>query len=232
MRTTSIATLLALVTFGFDANAVIPQGAEVPDFQVEGVDGAQFRLSELAGRFVLVIFEDRACAAQNVSLKQRLWDLHRRGRLDDRLAVVPVADVRLFREWPASNYARKAVAAESKRSGRALFADFTGDAGTALNAKPGLSTLVLLDHDGRVIWSGEGPQDKPAQAKLIRMILERAGVKGDAKAQRPKAQAVGKHPKAGPKPVPDPVAAPVAETSTDAALEPRPDPGTAAETTP
>lgn len=248
MRTTPIATLLAFMLFGFDAAAVVPLGTSVPDFQVEGSDGAQVRLADLAGRYVLVVYEDRASANQNVKLKQRLWSMHRRGRLDDRMAVMPIADVRAFHEWPASQYARKAIESERKLTGRTLFADFTGEAGRAIDAHPGRSTLVFLDPDGRVIWSGEGPLRKAVVATLIRLVVDKAGVAAGGRERPAKTGTAGRRPDRvrdpGPKgaqevgadgagdvgqdavPVPrPPVTAPAEEPVGDPA--PSPDPGPA-----
>lgn len=199
MRTV-VLTLLALLLIGFDAQAVVSKGNQVPDFPVEGEGGRVVRLSEHVGRYVLIIYEDRASAGQNVALKQRLWDLHRRGRLDERMVVMPIADVRAFKEWPASQYARKAVDAERARTGRVLFADFTGEAGVALDAVPGRSTLVFLDPEGQVLWSGEGPQGKPDQARLIRLVQAKAGVADSERSRKAKVRPMGNVPDAPPAP--------------------------------
>ncbi|HOI10635.1 MAG TPA: hypothetical protein PK313_09190, partial [Myxococcota bacterium] len=186
MRTPA-AILLAILFLGLPAGAVVPKGARVDDFAVEGPDGSRVRLVDETGRHVLIIYEDRASANQNLSLKQRLWDLHRKGRLDERMMVMPIADVRAFREWPASQYARKAVDAERKRTGRVLFADFTGAAGKALEASPGRSTLVLLAPGGEVLWSAEGALSKADASRLVRLLLARAGVPQPAKPARERA---------------------------------------------
>jgi len=248
------ATILAfLLLASLPARAVVSKGDHVPDFAVEGAAGEVMHLADLAGRYVLIVYEDRASANQNVGLKQRLWDLHRRGRLDDRMAVLPIADVRAFKEWPASQYARKAVAAERKRTGRLLYADFTGAAGRAIAAKPGHSTLAFLDPDGEVLWSGEGPVVKADQNRLLRMVLARAGRPEPARPRKPREPGQADEAKAAPgdrdaseaapqteeaKPAAEPSTEPTAgdETASEAEsgpeVAPRPEPEPEPEATP
>jgi len=215
------ATIFAfLLLASLPAHAVVSKGDHVPDFAVEGTAGEVLHLSDLAGRYVLIVYEDRASANQNVGLKQRLWDLHQQGQLDDRMAVLPVADVRAFRKWPANEYARKAVAAERKRTGRILYADFTGAAGKAIAAKPGHSTLAFLDPDGEVLWSGEGAVIKADQNRLIRLVLARAGRPVPARPRKPR-EAVPKT--EGEKPEPGPAAGSMDEGGTSPEAAPAPE---------
>ncbi len=124
-------------------------GAQAPDAQVEDLDGAPVALSGvIAGRAALLEFWASWCENCE-ALEPQMQEIHE--RFGDRVAVVAVA--------VAVGQSRRRVRRHVDAHGRgfAYVYDGSGEAVRAFNALS-TSVVVLLDAQGRVAFTGVGPE--------------------------------------------------------------------------
>lgn len=126
-----------------------PLGAQAPDAQVEDLDGTAVSLAGLIGdRAALLEFWASWCEDCE-ALEPQMQEVHE--RFGDRLAVIAVA--------VAVGQSRRRVRRHVDAHGRG-FAYVYDAAGEAVRAFDALSTsvVVLVDEEGRVAFTGVGPE--------------------------------------------------------------------------
>jgi hypothetical protein len=192
---------MGVLLAGSPAWALVGKGARAGDFTVEDTEGAAVRFSTFAGRAILVMYEDRVAVDWNVALKKRL---SRDRSLPRTLVVLPVADMRRWKFWPARTFAQKELRKRSKEMGRTLFGDWNGEAAKALGVVDRTSSVVLFGEDGQVRWAGSGRLSAERMDELVALIR---GNPQDDKA-RPKDAAPQVAPEPPAPPAPEPAAPP------------------------
>lgn len=162
-----LAVMVGAMLVAAPALALVGAGARPGDFQVEDPDGKPVRFSSFAGRVILVLYEDRVAVEWNVALKKRL---SRDKSLPRALVVLPVADMRRWRYWPARTFAQKELRRRSKEAGRPLYGDWNGEAARALDVGERTSSVMLVGEDGTVRWAAGGRLTAERMEELVALI--------------------------------------------------------------
>ena len=135
------------------------------DFEVERVDGTQVSLSDLKGRVVLVNFWATWCppCRQEMPGIERAWSTLR----SEGLEVLAV-NVSESRDTVRGFLAETGLAEDFR-----LVLDPGGAAMKAMEVR-GLPTTIIVDKEGRSVYSAMGPRefDSPHIIGLMRELLE------------------------------------------------------------
>src|SRR5581483_1601020 len=153
------------------ALALPPIGTHAPDLELSPVDGDPVDLASSLGRPTLIFYESRASRSQNWPFKKKLKDLvAATSRYREQVALFPIADVEGYDFWPVRGFAAGAVRAEAKRIGWPIYCDWNGDLRKALDVKPEMSSVILLDRTGKVIFAAEGPLAEKEQERILQLL--------------------------------------------------------------
>lgn len=158
------------------AGALPKVGDVRPAVTVHDADDRSFDLRSVNGKPTLVIYEAKEATNQNEALKRELSNLAKGDAYRNKVALVPVADVRGYDFWPAKGFVRDAIRDESRKAGTTIYCDWDGGAGRALGARAGKSSVLLLGRDGRVLFAAEGALDEARRKALINALRAEIGV--------------------------------------------------------
>jgi hypothetical protein len=150
-------------------------GARAPQAQATDADGNEFVLKVPPARAVLVLYEDKGSADQNLALKRELSTLSAEApKYRAAVGVVAVADVSSYDFWPVRGFVAGAIRDESRRWGTTIFCDWSGAFRNAFEFARGVSNVVLLGKDGRIRFAASGSLADADRAKLLGMIRAEA----------------------------------------------------------
>lgn len=156
-----------------DAMAIEARGAPV-EFALEETSGATRRVSEAAGRVIVLFYENREHTEDNHALKLLLHQYMVDNHLEPDMRVYAVADVHgipaLMRDM-----ARTAIRAIASEYGIQILLDWDG----ALLAAPfsmseSAANVALLDRRGRIAWrhtGAFGEADESAFFRALRRLI-------------------------------------------------------------
>lgn len=171
LRSLLAAGALASASLGAaDARAVPKEGVPAPNATLEDADGRVRDLGAFRGRPILIVYEDRDSAQQNVQLKKELAELARGDRYRARVALAAVADVSAWDFWPAKGFVKDAIRDESKKQGTTIYCDWTGAFRKAYQLRRGVSSVLLVGKDGRVVFAAEGTVPAEQRRRLIQLL--------------------------------------------------------------
>jgi hypothetical protein len=159
-------------TLGSDALAVPREGATAPNAKLEDADGRVSELKAMRGKPILIVYEDRDSAKQNEALKRELGELARGERYRAKIALAAVADVSAWDFWPAKGFVRDAIRDESKKQGTTIYCDWTGAFRSTYKLRRGVSSVVLIGTDGRVVFAAEGALPMDQRKRLVSLLRE------------------------------------------------------------
>ncbi len=176
---TSLASLVvpaaagaALLLAGATAVQALPAvGRPAPPAAVDDADGRELRPDAQTGKPVLIIYESKASAEQNITFKEALNRMAAGGRYRDRVVVVPVAHVEGYDFWPWRALVKSSIRKESRKIGLTIYCDWTGAFREAYGLRPELSSVILIGRSGRVLFAAEGPLRPEAQQQVISLLL-------------------------------------------------------------
>jgi predicted transcriptional regulator len=154
------------------AAALPAMGEEAPDAHLADPDGRTLDVRALRGRPALILYEDKGSAGQNGPLKQALAARARDARYRAAVALAAVADVTAYAGWPLKGFAEEAVRSRARKAGVTIYCDWDGAFRRAYRLHRGLSNVVLLDPEGRVLFAAAGPL-QPAQRAALLALIER-----------------------------------------------------------
>lgn len=166
-------------TTGASADASVaveaPERPMAPAFACEGTSGATRRLTDYLGRAVIVVYEDRDSNHQNDVLKQELAARANAQDLTRDVSVVPVANLSGFDFWPARGYARDAVVEIAREQRMEILIDWTGAMARAYRFRPGVSYVMVLSREGRVLFRHAGTLNSGARRSFFNAVAEAIG---------------------------------------------------------
>lgn len=149
-----------------------PPLPRAPDFSLEGTSGQTRRLRDYQGRVVILIYEDRDSNQQNNDLKRELAERARSQDLTRDIAVVPVANLSSYSFWPASGFARDAVADIAREQRMEILIDWSNAMSGAYRFRPSTSYVMVLSRDGRVLFRYAGALPLTARMRFFSVIGE------------------------------------------------------------
>ena len=162
---------LALSMLGSSPALALPtEGKPAPNVRLEDVDGRARELSAFKGKPVLIFHEDRESAAQNQPLKEALSKLTKGERFRSALVLAAIADVSAYDYWPARGFVKDAIREESRKHGTTIYCDWTGAFRGAYRLKSGLSSVLLVGRDGRVLFAAEGAVSEAERKRLVELL--------------------------------------------------------------
>jgi hypothetical protein len=156
---------------GSTALALPSLGSTEPNLRLAPVDGDAVMLPSSIGRPTLIFYESKGSRSQNWPFKKKLKDLvQETSSYRDRVALFPIVDLEGYDFWPVHGFAADAVRAEAKRIGWPIYCDWSGDLRRALDAQSDLSTVILIDRTGKVVFAAEGPLDEEQQEQVLELL--------------------------------------------------------------
>jgi hypothetical protein len=159
-----------------DADARLKPGERAANAKVQDVDGKVFELASARGKPVLIVYEDKDSATQNVALKGDLAKLAKGDRYKATVALAAVADVSGYDFWPAKGFVIDAIREESRKQGTTIYCDWSGSFRDTLQLRRGVSNVLLLGRDGQVLFAAEGSVSKEGREQLVGLL--RAQIEG------------------------------------------------------
>lgn len=158
------------------AHADEPRAASVPtlsaplDFSFEETSGATRTLREVRGRVVLVFYEDREHARDNLELKLRLQRFVIDNGLGDRTRTYAVANVAGV-DGVSRDVARFVIRTIAERHGIQLLLDWEGALQRAPFGFPSAApTVALFDGEGRLRHRASGTLDASGEREVFRVL--------------------------------------------------------------
>jgi predicted transcriptional regulator len=147
-------------------------GTITPAVQLQHVDGKSEALRPQPGVPTLIFYESRNSKKQNQELKHKLKRLVDTvgGDYHGRVQLLPIANLEGLNFWPVRNFAENAIRSESQRIGAEIYCDWNGELRQKLQLKPNLSSIILLDGSGKVIFAAEGALAPSEQERLLQLL--------------------------------------------------------------
>jgi hypothetical protein len=165
------ALLCALSTLSTaPAFAVPKEGDTAPNARIEDADGRSLELKSWKGKPILIVYEDKDSAQQNQALKDDLSKLAKGDRYKSSVALAAVADVSSYDYWPVRGFVKDAIREESKKQGTPIYCDWNGSFRAVYQLRRGMSNVVLVSRDGRVLFAAEGAVSAPERKRLITLL--------------------------------------------------------------
>jgi hypothetical protein len=165
-----VLTALALALLSHDARALPSVGASRPQLRLVDAWERVLDLSNVGSRPLLVIYEDKDSATQNAALKQELSELSKGDRYKTRVVLAAVADVAAYDYWPVRGFVKDAIRGESQKAHTPIYCDWDGGARRALEAKAGMSNVILYGRDGRVLFAHVGAMSEATRSNLLELL--------------------------------------------------------------
>lgn len=185
MKSSVAAAGLCALTLAGNASALPAIGAAGPAGTVVDAEGRGLDLHGIKGKPTLLVYEDKEATKQNLQLKSELSKLAAGDTYRQAIALVAVADVEGYDYWPARGFVKSAIRTESKKLGNTIYVDWTGGVRKAAGFKKGLSTILLMGRDGKVLFSHEGAMAAVDRTRLLSLLQEQVAAKPEAPANRP-----------------------------------------------
>lgn len=172
-KTTGRAAMLGVVLAAAtvtNVSATPKPGETLAAARVESLDGRVLDTRAFAGKNVLVFYEDKDTAGQNMALKNELGRAKTSPGWKPNVVVAAVADVSGYDWWPAKGFVKDAIQAESRKAGLPIYCDWSGDFGKAFKAKKGASNVILVGPDGKVQVAHEGAAPQAVRESILAAI--------------------------------------------------------------
>ncbi len=169
----TIASMGALsIALATPAFALPKEGDAAPNARVEDADGRSTELKAWKGKPILIVYEDKDSALQNQALKADLAKLAKGDRYKSKVALAAVADVSSYDFWPVKGFVKDAIREESKKQGTTIYCDWSGSFRAVYKLRRGVSNVVLVGKDGRVLFTAEGAASLQQRKRLIKLLKE------------------------------------------------------------
>ncbi len=172
MKLVLAAACLCAITLAATATALPAVGATGPGGTVVDAEGRGLDLHAIKGKPTLLVYEDKEATKQNLQLKSELSKLAAGDIYRQAIALVAVADVEGYDYWPARGFVKSAIRTESKKLGNTIYVDWTGGVRKAAGFTKGMSTIMLMGRDGKVLFSHEGAMAGPERTRLLALLKE------------------------------------------------------------
>lgn len=156
------------------AAALVVVGQTLPAVTLLDDEGPSHVLPR-AGQPLLVVYEDKDASTQNVSVRQLIATYHDPVGNRARVDVWPIADLSRWDFWPARRPALRHVRESAALARSRILVDWAGVCQKAWGLRRGLSAVLLVGSDGRVVFAAEG-EETPAQRAELEKQLRALGL--------------------------------------------------------
>ncbi len=152
-----------------DAGA--PAGPAVDAELESSLTGSTRRLSELRNRVMVVFYEDREHIPQNEETKGLLGRFITDNHLEERLAMLPIANADGFHYAPVDSLVRAGLAEGARRIGLDIWIDWERHMYAApISCVGGASNVLVLDRAGVIQYRHAGLLAESDRTELFRAI--------------------------------------------------------------
>lgn len=168
-RTLTFALFLAFSAAGpaFAEEEPAPARPAGVDFTLETSSGTQQSLSSLRGKVVVLFYEDRHHTETNAKVKEAVAKYGLENKLQGKVEVLAVANLKGYDFSPASDIARRAIRAIASRFGISIWMDWKGVVQDKLGVQDANANVVVLDKDGVVKWKRTGRLGETEQQGML-----------------------------------------------------------------
>lgn len=160
--------LFAPGTSGADDTA--PPAAPRPngvDFTLETSSGGNKSLSIFRGKVVVMFYEDRHHTETNAKVKEAVGKYGLENKLQGKVEVLAVANLKGYDFNPAEGIARRAIQGIAARFGISIWMDWKGVVIDKVGVQDGNANVVVFDKDGVVKWKRAGRLSEVDQQGLL-----------------------------------------------------------------
>jgi peroxiredoxin len=154
----------------FDAPASASTDADAVDVTLESSRGGNRALSTYRGKVVVLFYEDRHHTETNARIKEAVARYGQEHKLQDKVEVVAVANLKGYDFSPASNIARRAIKAIAAKVGIEILMDWRGDAMTPLGVQDSNANVVVLDRGGVIRYRITGRLHEGDEKALLAAV--------------------------------------------------------------
>ncbi len=167
--------LLATLTVAGVALAQVDAGPPTgPAVDVElesSLTGDVRRLSSLRARVMVVFYEDREHIPDNEETKGVLGRFIADNHLEERLAMLPIANADGFHYAPVDSLVRSGLAEGSRRIGLDIWIDWDRHMSAApISCVQGASNVLVVDRAGVIQWRHAGVLADGDRTELFRAV--------------------------------------------------------------
>jgi hypothetical protein len=167
------AAIAVTLTTG-SAHALPKVGDARPNVVLKDAWDRTLDLSQVGGRPLLLVYEDKESSSQNQAFKNELSRLAK-GPRASRIVLAAIADVQGYDYWPARGFVKDAIRSQSSAIGAPIYCDWSGSMRSTLGLRRGRSTIILYDAAGHVAFAYEGAMDEAARARAISLVNAAVG---------------------------------------------------------
>ncbi|HXC20097.1 MAG TPA: redoxin domain-containing protein [Steroidobacteraceae bacterium] len=158
-----------------DALSRVTVGAPAPMFSARGADGQQHRLSDYAGKLVVLEWTSPVCPFTAMKYKSGVMQALQKYAVSQRVVWLSIDTAAPGRAGYLSAAAARARIAETKAHVTAFLFDPDGRIGRSFGAKT-TPSFFLIDRDGKLAYEGAMNEDiydnRPDGADYIRPALD------------------------------------------------------------
>jgi predicted transcriptional regulator len=168
MRQLTTATLFFVLALAAATAIALPRpGTAAPAARAQTLDGKVLDARAQRGKIALIFYEDKDSTQQNKALKDAITQQGKATGHKLNVVIYAVADVSGFDWWPARGFVQDAIRDEETKSKTSIFLDWTGSFGKAFDVKPGVSNVVLLNSDNKVVLAHSGVVPQAMRQRIL-----------------------------------------------------------------
>jgi len=160
----------ALLCFAAPADAAPREGTSRQTVTLVDAWDRQLVVAHTGTKPILVVYEDKNSAEQNIVLKRELAQLAKGGAYRTAVTLLAIADVGGYDYWPVRGFVKDAIQSESKKFDTTIYCDWDGSVRRTLGVRGGVSSVVLYSRDGKVLFAREGTLSQEERTTLFGLL--------------------------------------------------------------
>ena len=140
------------------------------DFTLETTAGKNESLSDYRGKVCVVFYEDRHHVDTNLRVKDAVANYGAKNKLNDKVAIIAVANLKGFGVEPAATIARKAIMGIAKAADISIWFDWKGIVIDKLGVQDSNANVVVVDKQGVIKWKKSGRLSDQEMKDLLAQV--------------------------------------------------------------
>lgn len=169
----SIVALLVLVSTVLFVAPVARAGTPATgpvDFTLETSSGKKDSLSNYRGKVVVIFYEDRMHVETNIKTKLAIEKYGAEHQLQDKVAVLAIANLKGLDFNPARDIARNAIRGMAQRFDVSIWMDWKGQLIDLLGVADENANVVVIDKQGVLTWKKTGRLGDAEQKEMLAAV--------------------------------------------------------------
>lgn len=167
----SASALLLITLLGAAPAFAVPNEGDVAaNARVEDADDHGLELKTLKGKPFVIVYDDKVSAPASEAFRREFVKVAKSELYRSSIGVVLTGDVSSYDYWPAKGLVKDAVREEARKQGMPVYCDWTAKLRTAYRFRSGVSNVVLVGRDGRVVFASEGVPKGAEQQRFYKAL--------------------------------------------------------------